>query len=112
MPSDIIDKVIVAVFCLIATSFATFIWAKFSAKFKKFLKELEAVKENNVSISADRLTQSCNHFLELGYIPVLECQNIEKLFKSYENLGGNGTIKSMVNSVMALPKSKPNDKTG
>lgn len=71
--------------------------------------EQDAIKNGVVAILHDRLYQVCQHFIELGYIPLDELKNIEHLYLAYKELGGNGTGKVIYERVCALPIKESED---
>lgn len=38
-----------------------------------------------------------------GELSILDKENIEAMFKQYENLGGNGTVKHLMEELLTLP---------
>ena len=38
-----------------------------------------------------------------GEMSILDKENVEHMFKEYENLGGNGTVKQMYEELLGLP---------
>lgn len=66
-------------------------------KLKQELTTQKLLKEGMIAILHDRLYQLCTAFLEKGEITVDELENLEYLYKSYHNLGGNGTGTALFN---------------
>ena len=66
-------------------------------KFKQELTTQKLLKEGMIAILHDRLYQLCTKFIEKGEITVDELENLEYLYKSYNNLGGNGTGTALFN---------------
>lgn len=66
-------------------------------KLKQELTTQKLLKEGMIAILHDRLYQLCTAFLEKGEITVDELENLEYLYKSYNNLGGNGTGTALFN---------------
>jgi hypothetical protein len=50
-----------------------------------------------------------NHYSAKSHIPIYARENVESLFKEYSALGGNGTIKGIVDRLMRLPVDNPQD---
>lgn len=67
------------------------------------LKEQEKMKEGILAILHDRLYQACRFYLAQGFIDVDSMKNVEYLYTSYHDLGGNGTGTELYNRVKALP---------
>lgn len=80
--------------------------ALLSAGYRKIalkLKEQEKMKEGILAMLHDRLYQACRFYLSQGYIDVGALKNIEYLYNSYHDLGGNGTGTELYNRVKSLP---------
>ena len=44
-----------------------------------------------------------NKYIEKGYVPIYERENVNELYEQYKNLGGNGTIKTLMQKLDDLP---------
>ena len=66
-------------------------------KLKQELTTQKLLKEGMIAILHDRLYHLCTKFIEKGEITVDELENLEYLYKSYNNLGGNGTGTALFN---------------
>ena len=75
-------------------------------RLKKRFKEQDALKEGVVAMLHDRLYQSCMYFIEQGEIPISALKNIERMYKAYHNLGGNGTGTEIYERVTELELKK------
>lgn len=82
----------------------------FFEKDKTRLDSLEAnMKLNQTALTAimhDRLYQNCRHYLGEGCVDVDGLKNLECLYASYHELGGNGTGTELYNRVKGLPIEK------
>lgn len=67
------------------------------------LKEQEKMKEGILAILHDRLYQACRFYMSQGCIDIESLKNVEYLYNSYHDLGGNGTGTELYNRVKALP---------
>ena len=67
------------------------------------LKEQEKMKEGILAILHDRLYQACRFYIQRGHVDIESMKNIEYLYKSYHDLGGNGTGTELYNRVKSLP---------
>ena len=83
-------------FTLIVT-FLSFLIKRLYSKLKQELTTQKLLKEGMIAILHDRLYQICTKFIEKGEITVDELENLEYLYKSYNNLGGNGTGTALFN---------------
>jgi len=82
----------------------------FTAAYRKIRKEQQMTAAKNEAIEAgilgilhDRLQQLCTKHLENKYITVDDLENLEKLYKPYRGLGGNGTIEKLYKRCQNLP---------
>lgn len=67
------------------------------------LKEQGKMKEGILAILHDRLYQVCCFYIHQGWIDVESMKNVEYLYDSYHDLGGNGTGTELYNRVNSLP---------
>lgn len=72
-------------------------------KLNSKLKEQEKMKERILAILHDRLYQACRFYIQRGHVDIESMKNIEYLYKSYHDLGGNGTGTELYNRVKSLP---------
>ena len=72
---------------------------------KKF-REHEDLKEGLIAILHDRILQSGLYFIQKGEISISEFNNIEKMYKAYHKLGGNGTGTEIFGRVEELELKK------
>ena len=61
------------------------------------------MKEGILAILHDRLYQVCRFYIHQGWIDVESMKNVEYLYDSYHDLGGNGTGTELYNRVNSLP---------
>lgn len=73
-------------------------------KLSKKLKEQDSVKNGVKALLRDRIVQAYNHCLEKGYCPIYAQENAEALYKEYHELGGNGTVTTLMEDLRQLPK--------
>lgn len=90
----------------------SFCYKKLASMLKKKAIEQEAIKTGMIAILHDRLFHLCNHYLELGYIPLDKAEeildNLKILYDAYHALGGNGTGTDIYNRTKILPLRKEN----
>ncbi|MDC4184569.1 hypothetical protein MK904_00465 [Loigolactobacillus coryniformis] len=60
------------------------------------------LKAGVVSMLHHEIYSVCNHHLLKGYITMEDLDDLEYLYSSYHNLGGNGTGKMLYNRVKEL----------
>lgn len=51
----------------------------------------------------DRIIQAYHHYMEKGCCPIYAHENIERLYKAYRRLRGNGTVTKLVDEIRGLP---------
>ena len=73
-----------------------------SSRFKRKLKEQDAVKEGILAILHDRLYSECEALILKGDCDVEAMKNVEYLYNSYHALGGNGTGTELFERVKHL----------
>lgn len=89
--------------CAAVTAIAGFI--KFTkSRAKKQNEWRETITASILAILHDRLLFMCLHYLEVRKITADEMDNLTLLFDQYTKLGGNGTIKKLMDRVMKYVK--------
>jgi len=73
-----------------------------SRRIKYELAEQALLKEGMLALMHDRLYALCNEHIEKRYISTSDLKNIEKIYKSYHALGGNGTGDTLFEKVNEL----------
>lgn len=81
----------------------------FSTKLKKNKeKEEEEKKKINVleqgvqALLRNEIIRRYREFESKGEISILDQENLDEMFIQYQNLGGNGTVKKMMNDLYEL----------
>ncbi|GHU83887.1 hypothetical protein FACS1894196_4500 [Clostridia bacterium] len=69
-------------------------------------KDYESIKGGVVALLSDRIVQAYRYHMEQGYCSILDKQSMEKVFVSYQRLGGNGTTEKLYESITELPTKK------
>ena len=76
-----------------------------------FLNKNSAEREMLLGLGYIQLMQTCNVYLQQGYIEVEELVDLKKyLYEPYRKLGGNGAGEMIMKKVENLP-NQPLDKT-
>ena len=73
------------------SSGAVFILKKVYSDFKSEVKEQKNLKCGMLALLHDSLFKNCEGYIKKGEITINELDNLERLYTSYHNLGGNGT---------------------
>lgn len=63
----------------------------------------ENLKAGNVAVLHHIIYANCKEYLDNGYISTGELNDLEYLFSSYKELGGNGTGEILYNKCKNLP---------
>lgn len=73
-----------------------------SAKLKKNKKKDKAIEEGVQALLRNEIIRRYREFESKGEISILDQENLEEMFTQYQNLGGNGTVKKMMNDLNSL----------
>ena len=75
-----------------------------AVRMRKLLHWRKAVNASIVAILHDRLFAECIRMLDAGIATEDEVENLELMFQSYSELGGNGTIQRLMERVRKYVK--------
>lgn len=64
------------------------------------------VEKAVLALLRDKLYYLCDKHIHMHYISVSELDNLDCLYRSYEELGGNSVCKQLYQDVQRLPKRK------
>ncbi len=73
------------------------------------VSEQEAIKLGVQALLRDRIIQSYNYHMELGFCPVYARESIEQMAMQYYNLGGNGVVHQLMDKLEELPTISPRE---
>lgn len=74
-----------------------------STKVKANNKKDKAIEEGVQALLRNELIRRYREYETKQEITILDKENMEAMFKQYENLGGNGTVKKMYEELLELP---------
>lgn len=74
-----------------------------STKLKKNKKKDEAIEEGVQALLRNELVRRYREYESKGEISILDKENIEAMYVQYKNLGGNGTVKKLMEDMLELP---------
>lgn len=74
-----------------------------STKVKANSKKDKAIEEGVQALLRNELIRRYREYEDKGEMSILDKENMEAMFKQYENLGGNGTVKKMYKELLELP---------
>lgn len=73
---------------------------------KRIDERLDLLETSNVALLGDKIFHLCQAYLKRGWVSIDELKNLERIFKSYEANGGNGTAKHLYEKVLKMPNEK------
>lgn len=74
-----------------------------TTRLKKNKKKDLAIEEGVQALLRNELIRRYREYEQKGELSILDKENIEAMFKQYENLGGNGTVKHLMTELLELP---------
>lgn len=94
------ESTIQTIINIIAGAVISYIFALYRAK----KRENDAVRAGVQALLRDRIIQAYNHYVcEKGWVPIYAKESIDACYKSYEALGDNGVIDSLMEQLNELP---------
>ena len=102
MLEEIIAKTILTIVGFVVTGVLGYLTAKIKQTKEKDNRQEEALK----CLLRSTITSKYYVYSELGEIPYYEKQNINYLYKQYENMDGNSYVKEIVMEINNLPIKK------
>lgn len=73
-----------------------------STKLKKNKKKDLAIEQGVQALLRNEIIRRYREFETKGEISILDKENLEEMFEQYKNLGGNGTVKKMMDDLLNL----------
>lgn len=102
MLEEIIAKTILTIVSFFVTGVLGYLTAKIKQNKEKDNRQEEALK----CLLRSTITSKYYVYSELGEIPYYEKENINYLYKQYENMDGNSYVKEIVMEINNLPIKK------
>lgn len=94
------ESTIQTIINIIAGAVISYIFALYRAK----KRENDALRAGVQALLRDRIIQAYNHYVcEKGWVPIYAKESIDACYKSYEALGDNGVIDSLMEQLNELP---------
>lgn len=94
------ESTIQTIINIIAGAVISYIFALYRAK----KRENDALRAGVQALLRDRIIQAYNHYVcEKGWVPIYAKESINACYKSYEALGDNGVIDSLMEQLNELP---------
>ena len=82
------------------------LWRWCVARIRKTSDIFEVMKRSDLALLHDRLMQACLHCIRQGWIDAYGMDNIERMYRAYSDLGGNGSVSALKEKAFALPQRK------
>ena len=73
-----------------------------TTKLKKDKQKDKAIETGVQALLRNEIIRRYREFETKGEIPILDKENLEEMFVQYKNLGGNGTVKKMIDELLNL----------
>lgn len=70
---------------------------------KKLYKKQKAVENGVQALLRNELIRRYREYETKGELTIIDKENLEAMFKEYQNLGGNGTVAQMYKDLIELP---------
>ena len=70
---------------------------------KKNKKKDLAIENAVQALLRNELIRRYREYKAKGEMTILDRENIEAMFKQYKNLGGNGTVKELMDELLEVP---------
>ena len=102
MLEEIIVKTILTIVGFVVTGVLGYLTAKIKQNKEKDNRQEESLK----CLLRSTITSKYYVYSELGEIPYYEKENINYLYKQYENMNGNSYVKEIVIEINNLPIKK------
>lgn len=74
-----------------------------ATKFRKSKNKDIAIEEAVQALLRNELIRRYREYKAKGEMTILDRENINAMFKQYTNLGGNGTVKELMNELDEVP---------
>lgn len=74
-----------------------------STRLKKNKKKEQAIEQGVQALLRNELVRRYREYEAKGEMSILDKENMEAMFIQYQNLGGNGTVKHLMDDLLELP---------
>ncbi len=74
-----------------------------ATKFRKSKSKDLAIEEAVQALLRNELIRRYREYKAKGEMTILDRENVESMFKQYKNLGGNGTVKELMDELLEVP---------
>lgn len=81
----------------------SFITKRISTLLQREMVDQKSIRLGVQAILRDRLIQSYNFHIELGFCAIHDRDNITNMYDQYHQLGVNGVVNRLMDELLALP---------
>lgn len=100
---DFIVKYWLEIFFSLICLVFSFMFKKFVKRQKEQEKKQKAIEDGVQALLRNELIRRYREYETKGELSILDRENVEHMFIEYQNLGGNGTVKQLMNELLDLP---------
>lgn len=91
------------VFFGLVLGFLSFVIKRIAVSLNKEMKDQSSIKIGVQAILRDRLINSYNYHIELGFCSIHDRDNILNMYRQYHTLGVNGVVDGLMDELLSLP---------
>ena len=103
LEKGVVDFILHPVLNIGLSAASAFLYGSYKAK----KRENDALKIGMQALLSDRIIEAYNVYMEKGWIPIYALDSINDLYKSYEGLVQDDTVKGLMEQLKELPHYKP-----
>jgi len=81
-------------------------WRWAVKKFKTINVENDSIANGIQALLRSEIIDKYNYYKDKGYCPIYAKENIRRLYKPYEALGGNDVATKLVNEMLDMPTER------
>lgn len=82
------------------------LYRRMARKVKKQISDQKALKDGMLALLRSEIIRCYDKYMQRGWIPIYALDTANALYNSYKVLGGNGTVKKLVEDMNDLPNNE------
>jgi len=90
----------------LASAVLSVLYSKLNKIAKESIKRNNAVGEGVQAILRNEIIEQYYKYKDKNYCSIYAKENIKRLYKPYQNLGGNGVINKLVEELLEMPTER------
>jgi len=90
----------------LASAALSVLYSKLNKIAKESIQRNNAVGEGVQAILRNEIIEQYNKYKDKKYCPIYGKENVKRLYKPYQNLGGNGVIDKLVEELLEMPTER------